>query len=104
MRPFMLINRRTIAQLGAKPSPASIGAASGNRAAAGVGMSHGGPILNRRQLLQRTATGFGMLGLSHLLASQASAAPAPSSVLHSPSSPLPHFTPKAKRVIFLFLN
>ncbi|WP_031498871.1 DUF1501 domain-containing protein [Bryobacter aggregatus] len=42
--------------------------------------------MTRRELLQTTGTGFGMVGLSHLL--QAA----------------PHHTPKAKQVIFLFLN
>ena len=42
--------------------------------------------MTRRQLLQTTGTGFGMIGLSHLL------------------NAAPHHTPKAKQVIFLFLN
>ncbi len=42
--------------------------------------------MTRRQLLQTTGNGFGMIGLSHLL------------------SAATHHTPKAKQVIFLFLN
>jgi hypothetical protein len=48
--------------------------------------------INRRQMLTRTAMGFGSLALSNMLASAA------------PTNPLSHFAPRAKRVIFLFLN
>src|SRR5437764_12228497 len=52
-------------------------------------------LLTRRQMLRRMCAGFGMVGLGALL---------------GPQSPLaaagrrPHFTPRAKRGIFLFLN
>src|SRR5262245_12422304 len=50
--------------------------------------------MNRRQALQQLGCGFGMLGLAR--------------TLESASSPLtvkaPHFAPKAKHVIFLYLN
>jgi hypothetical protein len=46
----------------------------------------------RRELLARTGLGFGGVALSQLLAADAFAPKAP------------HFAPKAKRVIFLFLN
>ena len=54
---------------------------------------------NRRTMLSRSGMGFGALAMSHLLGSpQANAA----------SNPLlpkqPHFAPKAKRVIHLFMN
>jgi hypothetical protein len=52
------------------------------------------PLLTRRDLLRRTGTGFGLLGLAGALGSTAAASP----------SPRPHFAPKAKRVIFLFMN
>ncbi len=53
--------------------------------------------LSRRTLLQQSAAGFGLLGLRAMLASEA---PAP-----SPLAPkTPHFAPKAKRVIFLFMH
>jgi hypothetical protein len=56
--------------------------------------------LSRRQWLSRTACGFGSLALTGL------AAGAP--VANAPGSPLapkkPHFKPKAKRVIFLFMQ
>lgn len=54
---------------------------------------HRTPILSRRQMLKRTAGGFGLLGLAGLLGPQAAAAQA-----------CPHFAPRAKRVIFLFMN
>jgi hypothetical protein len=51
----------------------------------------------RRALLRQSAAGFGLLGLRGLLA--ANAAPA------NPMAPkAPHFTPKARRVIFLFMH
>jgi hypothetical protein len=54
-------------------------------------------LLSRRQALARFANGFGMLGLASLLSSDANAV-----------SPLavrqPLFTPRAKRVIFLFMS
>ncbi len=53
--------------------------------------------LSRRGALRAAALGFGHLGLSGLLASE-----------QQPSNPLaprkPHFEPKAKRVIFLFMH
>ena len=53
--------------------------------------------LSRRALLQQSAAGFGLLGLRAMLAAEA-AAP-------SPLAPkTPHFAPKAKRVIFLFMH
>ena len=49
----------------------------------------------RRQLLQRTASGFGSLALASLLSRQAGAG-----TLQAGTS---HFAPKAKRIIFLFM-
>ena len=51
--------------------------------------------LSRRQMLHRTAAGFGMVGLSGLLGSRAFAEGATRQM---------HFAPRAKRVIFMFLN
>jgi hypothetical protein len=48
--------------------------------------------LSRRQMLQRTCAGFGMMGLASLLPRTLAA------------SPLPRFAPRAKRIIFLFMN
>jgi hypothetical protein len=58
------------------------------------------PILTRRQMLARGGAGFGMLGLSSLLALESRA-----DLSADPMRPKPaHFAPRAKRVIFLFMN
>src|SRR2546423_2347351 len=54
------------------------------------------PLLSRRQMLQRMCAGFGMVGLAGLLG--------PESLLAFADDRAPHFAPRAKRVIFLFLN
>ncbi len=54
--------------------------------------------LTRRQMLGRCANGFGALALAGLLADQAQAEPSTSSLGQ------PHFKPKAKNVIFLFMD
>ena len=51
---------------------------------------------NRRDFLARFGFGVGAMALGHLLTGRATAAAPP------PLSRLPHFAPKAKRVIFLF--
>ena len=68
-----------------------------------------GHPMTRRQLLQRTGGGFGGLALAALLADEsaaaneagltAGAAPVPAPM----SAKRPHLTPRAKRVIFLFM-
>ena len=59
---------------------------------------------SRRQLLRTSAVGFGHLALSAMLASEARAKEA-SAVPASQGSELPpHFAPRAKRVIFLFMK
>ena len=56
------------------------------------------PGLTRRDWLRRMGGGFGALGLAGVLASEAKAAV-------NPLAPkAPHFAPRAKRVIFLFMN
>ena len=55
---------------------------------------HVASALNRRQMLSQLCAGFGMVGLAGLLGPQ----------LFAASTRGPHFAPKAKRVIFLFLN
>ncbi len=55
---------------------------------------------SRRQFLSRTASGFGLMALSHLLGTRAGAtgtAPPATGALGGP-----HFAPRAKRVIYLF--
>src|SRR5882672_4145648 len=55
-----------------------------------------GLLLNRRQMLQRMCAGFGLVGLGGLLG--------PHALFADGATRAPHFTPRAKRVIFLFLN
>jgi hypothetical protein len=55
--------------------------------------------LSRRQALRRFASGFGMLGLANLLASDVMAATGNPLSLRAPM-----YAPKAKRVIFLFMS
>jgi len=57
---------------------------------------------SRRQLLQSSAGGFGYLALNAMLAQQGVAAP--SAMLNPLLAKKTHFTPKAKRVIFLFMK
>ena len=54
--------------------------------------------MTRREALRQTGTGFGMVGLAGLLANEARGDAG--SLLPK----APHFAPKAKQVIFLFLN
>lgn len=64
--------------------------------------------LSRRSLLSRMGAGFGTLGLAGVLADGGllgSPAHAAGSAETNPLSPKrPHFAPRAKRVIFLFMN
>src|SRR4051812_32960635 len=53
--------------------------------------------LSRRELLAGTANGFGMLALAGLFGETVAAAP-------SPAVAQPHFAPKAKNVIFCFMD
>ena len=64
-------------------------------------------FLSRRELLRRAGMGFGTLALQSLLA-DAGLGNLASAADINPASPLspkqPHFAPKAKRVIHLFMN
>src|ERR1700736_2979936 len=61
--------------------------------------------LTRRELLCRAGMGMASLGLAGLLASESSAAGLAPDRAVSPLAPRrPHFAPKAKRVIHLFMN
>jgi hypothetical protein len=68
--------------------------------------------LTRRELLRRAGGGFGLLGLIGMLADEkrlsAAEAPASGSLAASVLNPLaprpPHFRPRAKAVIWLFMN
>ncbi len=62
-------------------------------------MNHDLARLSRRQLFQRAGAGFGLLALQSLLARTGFAA------AQNPLAPkTPHFAPKAKSVIWLFMN
>src|SRR5687768_10089231 len=54
-----------------------------------------GGLLSRRRMLRQMASGFGMVGLAGLLEPQ---------ILAATQNRAAHFAPRAKRVIFLFLN
>src|SRR5207244_639186 len=59
-------------------------------------------LYSRRDLLARTGTGLGLLGLAGLLADADPLAAAPAD---NPLAPRPpHFPPRAKRVIHVYLN
>jgi len=62
------------------------------------------PVLNRRQLLQRSAVGFGNLALLAMLADEARAAEAAEAAADPLAPKQPHFPARAKRVIFLFMK
>src|SRR5712664_3286817 len=53
-------------------------------------------VLSRRELLGKLCAGFGMVGLAGLLD--------PTALLAAARTRRPHFTPRARRVIFLFMN
>ena len=60
---------------------------------------------SRREMLKQCGAGFGSLALSALLADQAAAELRPDEQSANPLAPrAPHFAPKAKRVIFLFMH
>ena len=60
-------------------------------------------FLSRRDLLQRSGLGFGLLGLAGVLAADGSLAAAPAA--GNPLAPKqPHFRPRAKQVVHLFMN
>jgi len=69
-------------------------------------------LLSRRELLERSGTGLGMLGLAAVLDQAGELGAAPRAVPSSPrdrsTHPLaprsPHFTPRATRVVHLFMN
>ena len=65
---------------------------------------------NRRDFLQTLGGGFGAIALAAMSAEQAAAAPSPQSEVPNPQSsdPLapraPHYPPRAKRVILLWMQ
>ncbi len=63
-------------------------------------------MISRRSLLGSCGMGFGMLGLAGILADEGllGASPVGDRALNPMAPRLPHFAPKAKRVIWLFIN
>lgn len=59
--------------------------------------NNGRTVISRREMLRRSSAGFGSLALAALLGSDGQAA-------QQKMVQQPHFTPKAKRVIFLFMH
>jgi hypothetical protein len=59
------------------------------------------PFFSRREILQSTSCGFGMLALAGLFGNSAKAAEGSNNPL-APKQP--HFAPRAKRVIFMFMQ
>lgn len=60
---------------------------------------------SRRQMLSRFASGFAMLPLYSLLADEAqTSSPLSQLTIRNPQSPSPHFAPRAKHIIFLFMS
>jgi Protein of unknown function (DUF1501) len=62
------------------------------------------PVLNRRDLLRASGAGFGLLALQSLFASGTTAAALAPSQANPLAARAPHFAPRAKRVIFLFMH
>jgi hypothetical protein len=61
-------------------------------------------LVSRRWFLERCGVGLGAMALGQLLSEAGYASPSPTAAALDPLAPrLPHFAPKAKRVIFLFM-
>ncbi|MCH2398869.1 MAG: DUF1501 domain-containing protein, partial [Pirellulales bacterium] len=56
------------------------------------------PVFSRRQMLQASSAGFGMLAMADLVGRETRAAASPL------QERVPHFASRAKRVIFLFMH
>ena len=69
-------------------------------------MTHDAPWLpvSRRRMLAQSGAGFGMLGLAGVLDQQSVHAAAPVAAANPLAAKAPHHTPRAKRIIFLFMN
>ncbi len=59
------------------------------------------PLLSRRTMLRQSAVGFGSLALASLVADQTRAEAGPANPL---AAKLPHFSARAKRIIFIFMK
>jgi hypothetical protein len=60
--------------------------------------------MSRRQMLAQVGTGFGLLALRGLVAQAREAVPADGSALDPLAVQPPHHSPRAKRIIFLFMG
>lgn len=61
-------------------------------------------MFTRRDMLSRAGTGIGMLGLASLLNDSGELVAAPAAGANPLAPHAPHFKPKAKRIIHLFMN
>ncbi|HEY3969150.1 MAG TPA: DUF1501 domain-containing protein [Planctomycetaceae bacterium] len=61
-------------------------------------------VLNRRDWLKQSAAGFGSLALAGLLGAEAATGAAESGAPNPLAARPPHFAPRARRVIFLFMH
>jgi hypothetical protein len=62
------------------------------------------PLLSRREVLCRIGGGFGALGLAGVFADAGLLAAAPARSVNPLAPRPPHFPPRARRLIFLFMN
>src|SRR3954447_26575557 len=62
------------------------------------------PLTSRRQFLSRAGCGFGALAFSYLLGMDGLAARAENGIVDPFAPKKPHFPPKAKSVIWLFME
>lgn len=66
------------------------------------------PAFNRREFLSQSGGGFAAIALAALLSEEGLAAGESRQAVHSPADPLapkpPHFEPRVKRVIYLFMH
>ena len=60
------------------------------------------PLVSRREMLSRSAAGFGAIGLAGAM--HAAGLLGGSALAANGANSLPHFAPRAKRVIYLFMN
>src|SRR5438874_6017492 len=61
-------------------------------------------MLTRRDMLHRVGTGLGVVGLANVLNDQSLLAQPAARPVNPLAPKSPHFTPKAKRIIHLFMN
>lgn len=72
-----------------------------SRLMSSIGGSNGGGSVSRRAMLRDASLGFGLVALSGLLAEASRAGETRAA---GPTGPRTHFAPRAKRVVFLFMD